>query len=279
VNTSKLSMSKTNDDGDTESEVSNSTESVLNSLELNEKLLKFNSSTSAVAENTSTSSRHTTPTSRPLSPEGPALTSSRPNTGNRTFYRPDTAYSTPPTSVLRTHNGLREGQLLYQIGSCNVWRETLKCVLHLQTNADIAELLSNMLLHTILKHKTVHLPLNSNVYRQIRSPGSNICTVLGQGSASETCSDRSEAVPFSEGTLLLQVPSSDIPKLLDMLTDHKADIKGLQVTVHKVVVHSDRSRDRSKVPNNETLCVYVYRLFIKILCICRSSTAAMNVLS
>ena len=47
--------------------------------------------------------------SRPVSP-GVLLYSGRP------VYRPDTAYSTPPAAILRTHGGVGEGQLLYQIG-------------------------------------------------------------------------------------------------------------------------------------------------------------------
>ncbi|KAG1679533.1 hypothetical protein FOA52_011135 [Chlamydomonas sp. UWO 241] len=38
------------------------------------------------------------------------------STSQRPIYRPSTAYSCPPASVVRNHNGVSEGQLMYQIG-------------------------------------------------------------------------------------------------------------------------------------------------------------------
>ncbi|GAX81071.1 hypothetical protein CEUSTIGMA_g8506.t1 [Chlamydomonas eustigma] len=101
--------------GEAEPHLADRTDNALNPTELNESLKNIDLIASAQTEETSPSKRSIL-ISRPLSPNGLISPASRPETGNRYIYRPDTAYSTPPTSVLRTHNGLGEGQLLYQIG-------------------------------------------------------------------------------------------------------------------------------------------------------------------
>ena len=54
--------------------------------------------------------------SRPASPGMHSRPISPGMLGGRPIYRPDTAYSQPPAAILRTHGGVGEGQLLYQIG-------------------------------------------------------------------------------------------------------------------------------------------------------------------